>query len=104
MATSGIDRTLKIWDLRTFKVLQSYKIGAGANNLAYSQRGLLAAGIGNVVEVCRLLFLFFSLNLPRDPISVLSGVPVNVTMYSKSVGQVCLCVFNKIGIYCRVNL
>lgn len=51
MATSGIDRTLKIWDLRNFKVLQSYKIGAGAGHLAFSQQNLIAAGIGNVVEV-----------------------------------------------------
>ena len=51
MATSGIDRTLKIWDLRTYKTLQSYRLGAGAGHLAFSQTGLLAAGVGNIVQV-----------------------------------------------------
>merc|ERR1712038_1061412 len=49
MATSGIDRTLKIWDLRTYKTLQTYRIGAGASQLAFSQRGLIAASKGNIV-------------------------------------------------------
>ena len=51
MATSGLDRRLKIWDLRTRKALHSYKLPAGAGRLAFSQRGLLACTIGNVVEV-----------------------------------------------------
>ena len=51
MATSGIDRKLKIWDLRTFKQLQSYKTAVGPSSLCFSQKGLLAAGLGNVVEV-----------------------------------------------------
>lgn len=55
MATSGIDRSLKIWDLRTYKLLHSYRVAAGAGTLAFSQRGLLAAGIGNTVEVCYCL-------------------------------------------------
>ncbi|KAK2158080.1 hypothetical protein NP493_1821g00030 [Ridgeia piscesae] len=53
MATSGIDRTIKIWDLRMFKQLQAYKVAAGAGHLAFSQRSLLAAGMGNVVEIYR---------------------------------------------------
>lgn len=52
MATSGIDRTLKIWDLRTYKMLQSYKLPSGAGQLAFSQRGLLASSLGNIVQVC----------------------------------------------------
>lgn len=51
MATSGVDRYLKIWDLRTYKQLQCYRIASGASNLAFSQRECIAAGIGNVVEV-----------------------------------------------------
>lgn len=54
MATGGIDRTLKVWDLRTFKALYSYKVASGPGSLAFSQRGLLAAGIGNIVEVGQL--------------------------------------------------
>ena len=51
MATSSIDRTLKIWDLRTYKTLQSYKLGACASQLAFSHTGLLAAGVGDIVQV-----------------------------------------------------
>ena len=51
MATSGIDRKLKIWDLRMYKEVQSCGIGVGAGALSFSQRGLLAAGLGNIVEV-----------------------------------------------------
>ncbi|KAH3798666.1 hypothetical protein DPMN_152268 [Dreissena polymorpha] len=52
MATSGIDRTLKIWDLRTYKMLHSYKVPMGAGQMAFSQQGLLATGMGNIVQVC----------------------------------------------------
>lgn len=55
MCTSGIDRTMKIWDLRNFKMLQSYKIGMGASNVAFSQTNLLAASKGNIVEVSKIL-------------------------------------------------
>ena len=51
MATSSVDRKLKIWDLRTYKLLQSYKLAAGATTLAFSQQDMLVAGIGNVVQV-----------------------------------------------------
>ncbi|XP_072015484.1 WD repeat-containing protein 46-like [Amphiura filiformis] len=51
MATSGMDRQLKIFDVRTFKPLQAYRVPYGAGDLCFSQRGLLAAACGNVVEV-----------------------------------------------------
>ncbi|XP_054715854.1 WD repeat-containing protein 46-like [Uloborus diversus] len=51
MATSCVDRTMKIFDVRTLKCLQSYKLGAAAGFLDFSQQGLLSAGLGNVVEV-----------------------------------------------------
>ncbi|GAB1597883.1 WD repeat-containing protein 46-like [Argonauta hians] len=51
LATSGDDSHLKIWDLRTYHMLQSYRIDSGANCLSFSQRDMLAAGIGNVVQV-----------------------------------------------------
>ena len=57
MATSGIDRTLKIWDLRTYKLMHSYRVASGANTLAFSQKGLLAAGMGNTVEVSYVIYL-----------------------------------------------
>lgn len=51
MATSSVDSSLKIWDLRTYNCLQSYKLASGASNLTFSQRGLLAVSLGNIVEV-----------------------------------------------------
>ena len=54
MMTSGLDRKLKVWDLRAYKELHAYKIAAGASRLAFSQRGLLAASINNIVEVCAI--------------------------------------------------
>ena len=55
MATSGIDRKLKIWDLRMYKEVQCCGIGIGAGSLSFSQRGLPAAGLGNIVEVSNTL-------------------------------------------------
>lgn len=52
-----MDRSLKIYDVRTYKCLQSYKLGAAAGFLDFSQMGLLGVGLGNVVEVSRVLHL-----------------------------------------------
>ena len=54
LATAGVDRSLKIWDVRQFKCLQDYRIPSGASNLAFSGTGLLAASMGGgdgVVEI-----------------------------------------------------
>ncbi|XP_061170108.1 WD repeat-containing protein 46-like isoform X1 [Saccostrea echinata] len=51
MATSGVDRKLKIWDVRKMQMLHSYQIGCGAGNMVFSQTGVLALGKGNIVEV-----------------------------------------------------
>ena len=51
LATSATDRTVKIWDLRTYNCLHSYKLGAGAAHLQFSQKGLLGVAFGNRVEV-----------------------------------------------------
>ncbi|XP_063589076.1 WD repeat-containing protein 46-like [Penaeus indicus] len=54
MATAGVDRQLKIWDVRNLgECLKSYYINAGASHLSFSQKGLLAMSMGNVVEVYR---------------------------------------------------
>ncbi|XP_004617725.2 WD repeat-containing protein 46 [Sorex araneus] len=52
MATSGLDHQLKIFDLRgTFQPLSARTLPQGVGQLAFSQRGLLAAGMGDVVNV-----------------------------------------------------
>ncbi|KAM5166692.1 WD repeat-containing protein 46 [Callospermophilus lateralis] len=52
MATSGLDHQLKIFDLRgTFQPLSARTLPQGAGHLAFSQRGLLAAGMGDVVNI-----------------------------------------------------
>ena len=51
MATAGMDRQLKIFDVRTYKPLQAYRVSHGAGQLSFSQRGLLAASLESVVEV-----------------------------------------------------
>jgi U3 small nucleolar RNA-associated protein 7 len=59
MATAAVDASVKIWDVRTYKCLQSYKIGSGASHLTFSQRGLLAVSLGNIVEVTTFHYFFF---------------------------------------------
>ncbi|PVD21983.1 hypothetical protein C0Q70_17786 [Pomacea canaliculata] len=51
MATSAIDRKLRLWDLRTYKMLHSYKLSIGAKSIAFSQRGCLALSTGSLVQM-----------------------------------------------------
>lgn len=52
MATSGVDHTMNIWDIRNLKgPLQKYWLHSSASNLAFSQKSFLAVSLGNVVEV-----------------------------------------------------
>ncbi|XP_042213108.1 WD repeat-containing protein 46-like [Homarus americanus] len=54
MVTAGADKVMKIWDVRRLgECLQSFKINSGASTVKFSQKGLLAAAMGNVVEVYR---------------------------------------------------
>jgi U3 small nucleolar RNA-associated protein 7 len=51
MVTSGLDHLLSIWDLRTYKQLNSIKLKNGASSLAFSQKNLIAASLRNEVEI-----------------------------------------------------
>ncbi|XP_053173566.1 WD repeat-containing protein 46 [Scomber japonicus] len=53
MVTSGMDKKLKVYDIRAFKPLKSYFLPAGASSLSLSQRGLLSAATGDIVQVYR---------------------------------------------------
>ncbi|XP_067134521.1 WD repeat-containing protein 46 [Centruroides vittatus] len=51
MVTCASDRSMKIWDIRNLKNLQSYRLRSSANCIDFSQRNLIGVGMGNVVEV-----------------------------------------------------
>lgn len=53
MVTSGMDKKMKVFDVRAFKPLRSYFLPAGASCLSLSQRGLLSAATGDIVQVYR---------------------------------------------------
>lgn len=53
MVTSGMDKKLKVYDVRTFKPLKSYFLPAGASCLSLSQRGVLSAATGDIVQLYR---------------------------------------------------
>nr|CAD7577550.1 unnamed protein product [Timema californicum] len=51
MATASVGSSLKIWDVRMLSgPLQDYKLRGAPSSLAFSQRGMLAVGAGNMVE------------------------------------------------------
>ncbi|XP_029362489.1 WD repeat-containing protein 46 isoform X2 [Echeneis naucrates] len=51
MVTSGMDKKLKVYDIRALKPLKSYFLPAGASCLSLSHRGLLSAATGDIVQV-----------------------------------------------------
>jgi U3 small nucleolar RNA-associated protein 7 len=51
MATSGLDGTMKVWDMRKWAVVNEWTMQKPAQSLAFSQKGLLASGWGNHVSV-----------------------------------------------------
>ncbi|XP_072743502.1 WD repeat-containing protein 46 [Anoplolepis gracilipes] len=54
MATSCVDKSVKIWDVRQLTGPVSHiHLFSPAHRMSYSQRGLLALSMGNVVEVFR---------------------------------------------------
>ncbi|KAG1331430.1 U-box domain-containing protein 72 [Cocos nucifera] len=51
MATAGMDRKIKLWDIRKFEVLHAYS--GHAQSLDFSQKGLLAMANGSKVQIWR---------------------------------------------------
>ena len=51
MATSSMDSSIRIWDLRTWKNIAIHRLPKGARNIQFSQKGKLATAFENVVEV-----------------------------------------------------
>ncbi|XP_071721476.1 probable U3 small nucleolar RNA-associated protein 7 [Rutidosis leptorrhynchoides] len=51
MATAGMDKKIKIWDLRKYEVIQT--LPGHAKSLDFSQKGLLATTTGSFVQVLK---------------------------------------------------
>lgn len=51
IATAGKDGRMKIWDIRTFKLLHDYFAPQPISNLDFSQSGLLAASFGSECHI-----------------------------------------------------
>jgi len=59
MATSGMDRSIKIWDIRKLTgPLQDYKVRSSPRSMVFSQTGCLAIAINNAVDVNIALICF----------------------------------------------
>ncbi|KND01817.1 uncharacterized protein SPPG_03608 [Spizellomyces punctatus DAOM BR117] len=56
MATTGLDGQMKLWDIRTYKCLQSYYTRTPAATLSISQQGLLAVGYGPNISIWKNAF------------------------------------------------
>ena len=78
MATSAVDRTMNIWDIRNFKgPLQKYKLHTVATDLAFSQKNYLSVAMGNVVEVIEICLMNCSL---MSGINLISFLPSRFIM------------------------
>ncbi|XP_063972733.1 WD repeat-containing protein 46 [Diachasmimorpha longicaudata] len=54
MSTSGLDRTVKTWDVRQLAgPVHDFVLRSAVDNLVYSQKGLLAASFANCLEIFR---------------------------------------------------
>lgn len=54
LATTGIDRKIKLWDTRMFKQpLTEYKTNTPVNQIALSQKNVMAVAMGNICEIFR---------------------------------------------------
>ena len=51
LVTAGADKSVKVWDVRTYRSLHSYSAVAPVHFLDVSQRGILAVGHGRRVQI-----------------------------------------------------
>ena len=56
MVSTGQDRKMSIWDIRTYKTLNSYELRQPGASVAVSDRGLTAVGWGTKVDIWQGLF------------------------------------------------
>ncbi|GMS95602.1 hypothetical protein PENTCL1PPCAC_17777, partial [Pristionchus entomophagus] len=53
MYSTAVDQKLRVWDLRTHRQLYSYSLPHGLNEVTVSQKGLVACGVGNTVQIMK---------------------------------------------------
>lgn len=64
MATSGVDRSMKIWDIRNLDgPIQDYRLRSAPVDLEFSQKDMLAVGLDEVVEIYKYAIFGFLLYL-----------------------------------------
>ncbi|KAI0980227.1 hypothetical protein GJ496_009474 [Pomphorhynchus laevis] len=55
LATTGVDRRLKIWDMRNYKLLSAIKLDDASSSLSFSQTGQLAISFRKAIKVYNLV-------------------------------------------------
>lgn len=83
MITTGIDKTIKLWDARTFREpLAQYKTKTPVNHVAFSQKNTVSIALGNVCEILKITstgsitsFEPYMRHTEDSPISDLEFVP-----------------------------
>ena len=54
LATAGLDKTVKLWDIRQLEgPVQTYHLNCAASGIEISQKGLMAISMGNYTEIYR---------------------------------------------------
>jgi len=56
MVTTGIDGQIKVWDVRTYKEINTYNLAKTAKSIDISQRGVLSVSSGSLVQVWKRNF------------------------------------------------
>jgi U3 small nucleolar RNA-associated protein 7 len=93
MATAGLDSMMKIWDLRMFKCLHSYKTDHPAMSLDISDRNLIALAVGRSVHVLQdaftkptdLTYLKHTIRTPNSSLSSGGGVSASTKFLASSI-------------------
>lgn len=81
MVTSGMDKKLKVFDIRAFRPTQSYFLPAGASCLSLSHRGLLSAATGDTVQVA-ITLCSFDLQQHSDALVMLLQILLPTMVYN----------------------
>lgn len=64
LVTAGVDRKLKLWDLRNYRNLATYRLSQIPKSVAISQQNILAVSSGEVVNVFKDCFQQTNVNKP----------------------------------------